>query len=355
MTPDERSLWVREMGARTDWWRRRTETIVDPDRDVVDAHFHLWPERDFPDPQDGSMLRTSRYLLDEFLRDAQSGHRVTEGVYIECGSGHHAEGPAHLRPVGESAFAADCARRLQKSGSVTRIGAIVAHADLGHCELDSILDAHDLAGGGLVTAIRHSTARMEDPSARLLAGAAPPGLAAEPSFVRGVARLGERGYVFDAFAFHFQLAELAALARAAPATTMVINHLGAPIGFRRPEHEMEAIRAHWSAGIDALADLPNTVIKLGGLASIVTGYDGNKRPEPPSSDQFVAERGAFFHHAIRQFGPERCMFESNFPVDSISISYPVLWNAYKKIAKEYDAFAQAEMLSGTARRIYRIS
>jgi predicted TIM-barrel fold metal-dependent hydrolase len=95
-------------------------------------------------------------------------------------------------------------------------------------------------------------------------------------------------------------------------------------------------------------------MKLGGMASIVTRYDGHTRESPPSSEDFAAERGAFFHHAIKGFGPERCMFESNFPVDSTSISYPVLWNAFKIMAMEYPASGRRSLLAGTARSVYRM-
>ena len=111
----------------------------------------------------------------------------------------------------------------------------------------------------------------------------------------------------------------------------------------------------WAEHVSRLAELPNLVMKLGGLASIVTGYDGYKRDNPPSSDEFVAERGAYFRHAIRCFGAERCMFESNFPVDSVSISYGVLWNAFKKIATDYGDASRRALLAETARRVYRMS
>jgi len=139
-----------------------------------------------------------------------------------------------------------------------------------------------------------------------------------------------------------------------PQTTIVIDHLGAPVGFGRPQAELDEIYSVWADGIEALARLPNTVMKLGGLASIVTEYDGNERDMPPSSEEFATERGAYFHHAIQCFGPERCMLESNFPVDSISISYASLWNAYKIMALDYDEPARHALLAGTARRIYRM-
>ncbi len=65
-------------------------------------------------------------------------------------------------------------------------------------------------------------------------------------------------------------------------------------------------------------------------------------------------QGRYYHYAIEQFGPERCMFESNFPVDRLSLSYGVLWNALKKIASRYSESEQGAMFAGTARRVYKL-
>ncbi|MCB1694555.1 MAG: amidohydrolase family protein, partial [Pseudomonadales bacterium] len=133
-----------------------------------------------------------------------------------------------------------------------------------------------------------------------------------------------------------------------------VNHLGAPVGFTHAPADRDPVYAEWARAIERLARLPNIFMKLGGLASIVTGYDGCKRAMPPSSAEFVAERSAYFDHAIGCLGPERCMFESNFPVDSVSIGYRTLWNAFKTMAMAYDGSARRALLAGTARRVYRI-
>jgi L-fuconolactonase len=356
MTPQQRAHWVRSMGARAEWWALQPEPAFEPDWVVVDAHCHLWPERDLADPATpGGWLRSSRYDVDEFLRDAGSGHRVRSFVHIECGTGYDAEAPAHLRPAGETRSAMLAAERLSGIDGAPGLGAIAAHADLTHPALDEVVDLHLQRSRGRVTAIRHSGARLDDPAARLLAGAAPPGLYADPAFARGVARLGERGLMFESFQFHHQLGALEALVRATPGTTVVVDHLGAPVGYGLGEAADRALFADWSRAVDALARQPNVVMKLGGLASPVTGYDGGLRAQPPSSAEFVAERGAYFHHAIGAFGPRRCLFGSNFPVDSVSIGYVVLWNAFKQIAGAYPAADRQAMLAGNAMRLYRIA
>lgn len=356
MTPKQRAIWVKSMGARSEWWARRWEPIVEPDWEVIDTHCHLWIERDVPDPESpDTLMRTSRYMADEFLRDTGTGHRVEAFVYAECGSGYYADGPAHMRPVGETEFATQLAKHLNGANGKPHLAAIAAYADLKSPDLGMVLDAHAEKSADKVRAIRHSGARLEDPSARLLAGAAEPGLYENLDFQRGVALLGERELHFEAFQFHFQLEALARLVERTPVTIFVINHLGAPIGYGRGEAADKLLFADWARGVEKLARFPNVVMKLGGLASPVTEYDAALRDFPPSSEEFVAERGAYFYHAIRAFGTERCMFESNFPVDSVSLSYATLWNAFKMIAGEFREVDRKALLAGTASRLYGIA
>ncbi len=356
MTPQERQSWVRLMGARREWWDSRLEDVFEPDWDIVDAHVHLWEERDFPDPSgDAEPLRSSPYMLPELLADMETGHRVRGLVYVECGSGYRIGGPPGLRPIGEAEFARRQAEALAKVAAGPEFGAAVLHADLTDPDLAQLLDAYEDVGRGLVTGIRQSGARLDDPSARLLAGAARRGLYAEPAFLRGLASLGERGLTFDAFLFAHQLGDLIEMARQAPGTTIVVNHTGAPIGHSGPAGPGDPVFDAWARQVERIADLPNLVMKLGGLASIVTGYDAHRRAQPPLSEEFLDERGAYVRHAIRLFGPERCMFESNFPVDSASIGYRTLWNAYKMLAGEQGSEARKALLSGTARNTYRMT
>ena len=346
MTPESRRYWTQQMGVRHEWWDQRVEPLFEPDLAVVDTHLHLWDDRDFPDPTGADPLRTSRYMPENF---DSGGHRIAQIVYLECGSGYRPDGPAVFRAVGESAFAA-----RMRDQFATRCGAelaaCVSHADLRSDSLGDIIDAHQAASEGLLRGIRQSAARLDDPDARLLAGAAEPGLYRDAAFCRGLAMLAERSLTFDAFVFHHQLEEIAEMARAVPSVTIILNHLGGPVGYDGPG----SMPKGWRAGIDTVASCPNVVVKLGGVASLVTGYDGAYRDCPPSSEDFIRDRGVLFDHAIDRFGPERCMFESNFPVDSTSISYAVLWNAYKRIATGYGPRARDQLLAGTARAVYRL-
>ena len=335
----ERPPW-----ARQDWLDQVQEAVLDPGRAIVDPHHHLW-ER----PGTGS------YLLDDLRADTGSGHHVTETVFVECGAGYLQEGPEHLRPVGETAFVAASAAESRTSPGA-RISGIVARADLrlGADLLGEVLDAHEAAGDGLFRGIRHAGARDDHREALTIPGSAPAGLYADPDFRAGVALLGERGLTYDTWHYHHQNADFAALAQAVPGTTMVLDHFGTPLGVGPYEGRRDEIFAGWRDDIAAIAEHANVVAKLGGLAMPDNGFGWHLAERPPTSDELVAAQGRYHHHALECFGPDRCMFESNFPVDRWSLSYPVLYNAFKKMVAERPDAEQDALFAGTARRVYRL-
>ena len=335
----ERPPW-----ARQDWLDQVQEAVVDPGRVIVDPHHHLW-ER----PGTGS------YLLDDLRADTGSGHHVTETVFVECGAGYLQEGPEHLRPVGETAFVAALAAESRTSPGA-RIAGIVARADLrlGADLLGEVLDAHEAAGGGLFRGIRHAGARDDHREALTIPGSAPAGLYADPDFRAGVALLGERGLTYDTWHYHHQNADFAALAQAVPGTTMVLDHFGTPLGVGPYEGRRDEIFAGWKDDIAAIAEHANVVAKLGGLAMPDNGFGWHLAERPPTSDELVAAQGRYHHHALECFGPDRCMFESNFPVDRWSLSYAVLYNAFKKMVAERPDAEQDALFAATARRVYRL-
>ena len=99
----------------------------------------------------------------------------------------------------------------------------------------------------------------------------------------------------------------------------------------------------------------NVAVKLGGLAMKVCGFDWHKAQQPPTSQMLAATMAPYFDYCIEQFGVRRCMFESNFPVDKVSYSYNVLYNAFKRVSKCYSAGERAAMFHDTAVRVYRIA
>lgn len=324
-----------------EWLAQVAEPIIDPGRPIVDPHHHLW------------IRPNSTYVLEHLWADTESGHNITKTVFLECRACYREDGPDHLKPIGETEFVQEIAA-ASKAGEGATIGAIVARADLRSPELDAILDAHEDTARGLFRGIRHAGARDPYPEALSIPGRAPEGLYADESFRKGIVRLGERGYTFDTWHYHHQNLQFRDLAAAAPNTTMILDHFGTPLGVGPYADKREAIYETWLDDIAAIAECPNVVAKLGGLAMPDNGFGWDKNTKPPTSDEFVEAQARYYHHTIKCFGPERCMFESNFPVDRASISYPVLWNGLKKIAAEYTEAEQSAMFTGTATRVYRL-
>ena len=325
-----------------EWHASVAEPVIDPERPIVDPHHHLW-ERAGMD-----------YLLEDLWADTGSGHNIERTVFVECRASYRPDGPEELRPVGETEFVAGIAADSQ-AGPGARIAGIVAHADLTLGEaVEVVLEAHEEAGRGLFRGIRHAGAHAEHPEVMMIPGRAPPGLFADEAFRNGVRRLGKLGYTYESWHYHYQLREFAELARAAPDTTIILDHFGTPVGVGPYESRREEIFDCWRDDIEILAGCPNVVAKLGGLAMPDNGFGWHLAERPATSDELVEAQGRYYLHAIECFGPDRCMFESNFPVDRLSVSYRVLYNALKKIGREFSEEEQTAMFSGTASRIYRI-
>jgi L-fuconolactonase len=317
------------------------EIAIDPAQRIVDPHHHLWPDNaGFP------------YRFSDLWADTHGGHAVERTVFVECHAAYATDGPEYLRPTGETAFVAG-----EAMGDPTGlIGGIVAHADLRDLEhFDEVLDAHAELGQGLFRGIRHYGACDPHPEALRNRFSAPQGLYADPAFRAGVARLGRLGLTYDTFHYHHQNRDFAALARAVPDTVMVLDHFGTPLGVGAYAGRREEIFADWRESIRDIAGCENVVAKLGGLAMPDNGFGWHEATRPPSSDEFVAAQRGYYLHTIECFGPDRCMFESNFPVDRLSLPYRVLWNGLKKIAAPFSASERDAMFFATAARIYRLT
>jgi predicted TIM-barrel fold metal-dependent hydrolase len=328
-----------------EWLAQVDEDVVDPDQRIIDPHHHLWPP--------GGALP---YGLDELHADTGSGHRVEATVFVECRAAYRPGGPEHLRPVGETEFVAQQAEASAARPGRAEIRGIVAHADLRAGDvLDEVLDAHAAAGGHRFKGIRHAGAHDPDPGALRIPGRAPEGLYADPGFRAGVARLGERGLTYDTWHYHHQNPAFADLVAAVPGTTLVLDHFGTPLGVGRFAGRRDEVFEQWRADITAIARHPNVVAKLGGLAMPDNGFGWHERDRPATSDELVEAQARYYHHTIDCFGPDRCMFESNFPVDRFSISYRVLWNAFHKLAARYTPAERDQMFWGTAARVYRLA
>ena len=330
---------------REDWLALRTEDIIDPTRPIVDPHHHLWDRGG------------QRYLIEEMAADIASGHNIIASVYVEARSMYRAGGPEALRPLGEVEFANGAAAMSASGGygPAAICAGIVGHANLLLGEAARpVLEAEIAAGNGRFRGIRHSSAWDADANVAHMYANRPKGLLLDATFRKGFACLAPLGLSFDAWLFHPQITELTDLARAFPDTKIVLDHCGGPVGIGSYANRRDEIFAGWKASIREIANCPNVVVKLGGLAMRLLGYDFHERPMPPSSEEAATAWRPYIESCIEAFGAERCMFESNFPPDKGQCSYQVIFNAFKRIAAQYSEAEKTALFSKTATDFYRL-
>jgi predicted TIM-barrel fold metal-dependent hydrolase len=330
---------------RADWLAQHTEEALDPGRVIVDPHHHLWDRGG------------QRYLLDDITTDIASGHNVVATVYVEARSMYRARGPEAFRPVGEVEFANGAAAMSASGGygPAAICAGIVGHVNLLSGEdARPVLEAEISAGQGRFRGIRHSVAWDSDPNVAHMYATRPKGLLLDPTFRKGFACLAPLRLSFDAWLFHPQIDELTDLARAFPDTQIVLDHCGGPAGTGHYANRREEILTTWKASIREIAKCPNVVVKLGGLAMCLLGYDFHERPRPPSSEQLATAWRPYIETCIEAFGADRAMFESNFPPDKGQCSYQVIFNAFKRIAAPLSETEKDALFSKTAMRVYRL-
>ncbi len=339
------------------------EPVLSPEIEIIDPHHHLWDRRSAPVPTPtahgfDALLRLSpRYLLDELLADLGRGHHVIGTVFIECGAMYRAGGPPEFKPVGETEFVNGVAAMSASGlyGAVRACAGIVGHADLTlGARVREVLEAHLAAAPQRFKGIRHSASHDPDPTVLGPLARRPGGLYLDPDFREGFAQLAPLELSFDAWLLEPQLPELLDLARAFPETTIILDHVGTPLGIGAYAGRRDARFAAWREAIHALSDLPKVNVKLGGLAMPFCGFPSFMSNPAASSEILATQWRPYVETCIEAFGPERCMFESNFPVDLGSCSYDVLWNALKRLASGATAEEKACLFSGTARRVYRL-
>jgi predicted TIM-barrel fold metal-dependent hydrolase len=321
------------------------EAILEPELPIIDPHHHLWDHANH------------RYLLDELLADTGTGHNITATVYIDCRSMYRADGPAEMKPVGETEFANGVAAMSASGiyGTTRACAGIVSYVDMTlGARARAVLEAHVAAGDGRFRGIRHAGGWDPSPDVRNSHTNPPQDLYAQANYREGVAQLGALGLTYEAWQYHPQVKEVAGLARAVPQTTMILNHCGGPLGIGPYASKKDEVFATWKADMVELAKCPNVVVKLGGLGMDIGMFDHMHRPVPPTSREIADAWKPWIETCIEAFGAGRCMFESNFPVDKISTSYAVLYNAFKLMAAGASASEKAALFSETARRVYRL-
>ena len=326
------------------WLDLTVEEALEPGLPICDPHHHFWDR-----PND-------RYFLDDLLSDLSGGHNVVRTVFIECRSMYRKDGPDEMRPLGEIEFVQGIAAQSASGqyGATDVAAGIVAFADLAlGAEVERVLEAHQAASQRF-RGVRHITAfdaSVDVPRPRTF----PEGLLGDAKFREGFAVLEKLGLSFDAYLYHPQLHEVAGLANAFPGVTIILNHVGGPLGVGPYAGKREQIFQEWKESMAAVATCPNVVVKVGGLVMPVCGFDWHERPMPITSRELAQGTAPYYLYCIEQFGPDRCMFESNFPVDKIACSYTVLWNAFKRLAHDFSPSEQAALFHGTAARVYRLS
>ena len=330
---------------RDDWLARRTEEILEPDLPIIDPHHHIWDRPGW------------RYMIDDLAGDLSSGHNLVATVFVQCRSMYRADGPLAMAPVGETEFvngvAAIGASGLY--GAQRLCAGIVGHADLSLGEaVQPLLEAHLRAGGDRFRGIRHISSWDPDPRLMNPGYPVPRDLLAQTEFRKGFARLGALGLSFDSWLYHPQIPDLIDLARSFPAIPIILDHCGGPLGLHAYADKRDDVFGEWRSAIRALAGCTNVTVKIGGLGMRINGFDFHDQDDPPDSDQLVQAWRPFIETCIEAFGTDRCMFESNFPVDKGSYSYPVYWNACKKLATGMSADEKDDLFRGTAARVYRL-
>lgn len=318
------------------------EEILFPELPIVDPHHHLMNHYDM------------RYEIADLRADMENGHNVLATMYVECRRGYRETGKPALAPVGETELVNAIVEALPPGGPDFCAG-IVSYADLTLGDaLDEVLEAHREAAPKRFRGIRHLMAWDESETVHPRFINEYPGLADDPQFRRGAARLAKHGLVFDAWVYHHQLFDLARFAGAVPQLTLVLDHIGTPVGIGPYAGRRQEIFELWRTGIKALAAHANVIVKLGGLIMPINGFGWEERHPPVGSEELAATTRDWYLTAIDAFGPDRCMFESNFPMDRVSCPYNTLWNSFKRITAGFSDADKRALFHDTAARVYRL-
>lgn len=335
------------MMTRKQWRDQVIEEALEPDLPIIDAHHHIWLTPPL-EPWEA-------YRADAVMADMEGcGHNIVATVYTDSHAHYRPSGPESMRVVGETEYADSVADAAQaRGGAVAGLcAAIVTHADLLlGASVGDVLDAH-IAASERFRGIRYMTAI--DPDLPPIYGATESEIMNRPIFREGFAQLVKRGLSLDTWMFQPQLPEVIELARAFPDANIILDHGGGPLGIGRFAGRRTEAFAQWKRDMAVLSECSNVSVKLGALNMTQTGMDATDEPQPRSSEDTALNQRDHILTAIDLFGPNRCMFESNFPVDMHAISYTLLWNTFKRVTADLSIHDRRALFAGTAARVYRM-
>ena len=333
-----------------DWLALTPEPTLEPEIPICDPHHHFWDFRTERVPY-------QRYLLHELADDVNSGHNVRSTVFVEARAMYRADGPEEMRPVGEVEFVQGLAAASASGlyGPCRAAAAIVGHANLNlGAQVEPVLQALQTASPNRFRGIRYAVTWDPHPEIENTSAHRMEKQLASDNFRAGARVLASMGLSFEAWMYFPQLPELADFAKAVPDLTIILNHIGGLLRVGPYANRDDEVLATWRSGIAAVAECPNVNVKLGGIGMPRTGFDWHDRTIPAGSEELASDMAPLMNYCIEQFGPDRCMFESNFPVDKVSYSYNVMYNAFKRLSSGYSATERAAMFHDTATRVYKI-
>ena len=334
---------------RQEWLNQLIEDPILPNIPIIDPHHHLWD------------VGFGRYYIEELLEDINSsGHNILSTVYIMSSSNtkiYSKDGLEEFKPLTEIEFATSEGKRadLIPNNKVKVNASIVGSVDLTYGnKLQPVLEKAVNISEGRLKGIRMLLASHTDP--RISSGAVKSdlGLMLHPNFIDGAKCIQDANLSLDFWIYHTQLNEMEKIARALPDLTIILNHIGGPIHLGEYEGKQAATHREWRSAMMRLSRIPNINVKLGGLGMAVNGAKFHNSKFPPNSVQLSDVWKPWIYETIDMFGFDRCMFESNFPVDKGSCSYGALWNAFKILAKDMSDDEINKLFSKNAAKIYKI-
>jgi predicted TIM-barrel fold metal-dependent hydrolase len=324
-----------------------SETIIDPELPIVDAHHHLFN------------LPSLRYMMEEYLADAEAGHKIVASVFCETQAFSRKDGPEWLRPLSEVEVANGIGALVATGdhGACQICAGVIGHANLTFgAKIGELLDRCMAAAPDRFRGVRHVTLDYpnERPFRYVMTYKPPAGILDHPKFIEGLAELSKRGLTFDSAIYDPSLPKVATIVDRFPDMTFVLNHMGTAVGVDMTKEEKAEVFARWRTELRDLARRPNVVCKIGGLGMPVWGFGFESRADEIGYQELADAWRPFIETAIEAFGPDRCMMESNFPVDGRSCGYVPLWNALKHVVRNASQDEKTALFSGTAVRTYRL-